>query len=100
MEETLAQARRIDDERQESGFDQNALDHAARLGLSNGAFEEGEDDGSAVIEEFFLVEDGNEVAEEKTTLPISKVSNYPSNHTLLVTKLEAKVRALGEGVCS
>lgn len=100
MEETLAQARQIDTERKESGFDQNALDHAARLGLSNGAFEDSEDEGSAVIEEFFPVENGNEATEENATLPVPKMKAGESNQTTLVSKLEAKAQMLSDEVCS
>ena len=52
-EEALLEARRINEERQSAGFDQVALEAAARLGLSNGAFEESEDEGTEVVEEFF-----------------------------------------------
>jgi hypothetical protein len=50
-EDVLEQARQLDESRRQAGFDQEALDEAARLGFANGAFEEG--DGDAVIEEFF-----------------------------------------------
>ena len=53
LEEALLEARRINEERQSAGFDQVALEAAARLGLSNGAFEESEDEGTEVVEEFF-----------------------------------------------
>ncbi|WP_225587459.1 recombination directionality factor [Methylomonas fluvii] len=53
IEEALSEAKRLDDERQAAGFDQAALDQAARVGFRNGAFEDNEDDGSAVVEEFF-----------------------------------------------
>jgi hypothetical protein len=49
----LLEARRIDEVRQAAGFDQVALELAARQGLSNGAFEESEDEGGEVVEEFF-----------------------------------------------
>lgn len=45
LEEALLEARRIDEVRQAAGFDQVALELAARQGLSNGAFEESEDEG-------------------------------------------------------
>lgn len=56
MEETLAAAKQLDEQRQHSGFNQDALDLIAREGLSNGAFEEDEDDISAVVEEFYPIE--------------------------------------------
>lgn len=45
--------RELDARRRESGFDQTALDTAARIGFSNGAFEDSIEDGSAVVEEFY-----------------------------------------------
>lgn len=39
--------------RQQSGFDQKALDNAARAGFAAGAFEENEEDGAVVMEEFY-----------------------------------------------
>jgi hypothetical protein len=53
LEEAIAEARRIDAQRRESGFDQQALDDAARKGFANGAFEELAEDVPAVVEEFY-----------------------------------------------
>ncbi|WP_430230589.1 hypothetical protein [Nitrosomonas communis] len=101
MKETLAQARQIDTERKESGFDQNALDQAARLGLSNGAFEDSEDEGSAVIEEFFPVEDGNDATEEENaTFPVAKMTTGTIHQTSLASKLEVKAQMLTDEVGS
>ena len=100
MEEALAQARQIDAERKESGFDQNALDHAARLGLSNGAFEDSEDEGNAVIEEFFPVENRDEATEENVTFPVPKMTTDTTNQASLASKLEAKAQILSNEVCS
>ena len=52
----IASARAEGDERKASGFDQAALEEAAKQGLAVGVFEESEDEGAAVIEEFFPVE--------------------------------------------
>ena len=49
----IAQARETARAREEAGFDQQALDDAARQGFANGLFEESEDEVSAVLEEFF-----------------------------------------------
>ncbi len=43
----------MDGARKEAGFDQVALDEAARQGFANGAFEELDEDVPAVVEEFF-----------------------------------------------
>lgn len=53
LEEAIVEARRLDAARKEAGFDQAALDEAARQGFANGAFEELDDDGPSVVEEFF-----------------------------------------------
>ena len=53
MEEALLATKQLDQERQAAGFDQVALDTAARQGFSNGAFEDNEEDSSAIVEEFF-----------------------------------------------
>ena len=56
-EHNLAQAIAIATEtnlnRQQTGFDQLALDHAAKLGFANGEFEDTEDEGLEVVEEFY-----------------------------------------------
>ena len=85
LEEALADARNLDAQRQAAGFDQAALDAAARVGLANGAFEENEEEGSAVVDEFFPVEEvadaGGKVATPGAT---------PAN--TLADKLEERVR--------
>ncbi|WP_341303189.1 hydrolase or metal-binding protein [Pseudomonas sp. TMP25] len=53
MTEALQAANELDAQRVRTGFDQTALDEAARRGFSNGAFEDSEEDSSVVIEEFF-----------------------------------------------
>ena len=53
LEETIVEARELDGQRKASGFDQAALDQAARVGFSNGSFEESFEDVSAVTEEFY-----------------------------------------------
>jgi hypothetical protein len=53
MTEAIASARAESKVRHASGFDQGALDEAARQGFASGAFEESEEEGAAVVEEFF-----------------------------------------------
>lgn len=53
MEGALLDAKQLDETRQASGFDQSALDRAARQGFNNGAFEDSEEDTGAIVEEFF-----------------------------------------------
>jgi len=53
MAEAIANSRAECEIRKSAGFDQVALDEAARQGFGEGAFEESEEDGAAVVEEFF-----------------------------------------------
>lgn len=53
LEDTLMQARELDARRRAAGFDQAALDAAARSGFANGAFEDSPDERAAVAEEFY-----------------------------------------------
>jgi len=53
LADALAEAKAERERRQEAGFDQGALDLAARVGFANGAFEELEEDGSSVVDEFY-----------------------------------------------
>lgn len=53
MAQAIAAARAECEDRRASGFDQAALEEAARQGLALGAFEESEEEGAAVVEEFY-----------------------------------------------
>jgi hypothetical protein len=53
LEQTIEQARTLDQQRREAGFHQQALDDAARMGFNNGLFEDTEDEIPAVLDEFY-----------------------------------------------
>ena len=53
MPQTLQATQELDAQRQAAGFDQAALDDAARRGFANGAFEDSEEDAGAIVEEFY-----------------------------------------------
>lgn len=53
LEEAIVQARKLDARRRAAGFDQAALDTAARAGFGNGAFEDSIEEGAAIVEEFY-----------------------------------------------
>ncbi|WP_374499715.1 hydrolase or metal-binding protein [Pseudoxanthomonas sp.] len=69
LEQAIAEAQVKDAQRKDSGFDQDALDEAARRGFANGAFEELDEDVPAVAEEFYPEAGGagpvTEAAEER-----------------------------------
>ncbi len=80
LAEALAEARQTDAERQAAGFDQVALDLAARQGLGNGAFEDSEDEGSAVVDEFFP--EGEASPESENSLPTENVPETKAKPSL------------------
>ena len=53
LAQSIAIATETNLNRQQAGFDQQALDHAAKLGFANGEFEDTEDEGLEVVEEFY-----------------------------------------------
>ncbi|URF04120.1 phage capsid protein [Cupriavidus campinensis] len=56
LEAAIIEARELHARRKTAGFDQQALDTAARAGFSNGAFEESIEESAAVAEEFYPLE--------------------------------------------
>ncbi len=56
LEAAITEARELDTRRKSAGFDQVALDVAARAGFANGAFEDSIEDGASVTEEFYPAE--------------------------------------------
>lgn len=53
LEQAIVEARQLDQQRRDSGFEQDALDEAARVGFANGAFEDLAEDVPSVVEEFY-----------------------------------------------
>lgn len=53
LEEAISQARQVNEHRKAVGFDQTALDEAARAGFANGAFEDSEEETTEILEEFY-----------------------------------------------
>ncbi len=87
VEEMLNEAKQRYEARQLAGFDQAALDAAARQGFGNGAFEDSEEDGESVIDEFFA-QDG-EKKETRADIPPQQDRERSS----LQAKLDAKAGA-------
>lgn len=91
LEETITQARELDTRRKAAGFDQAALDAAARTGFANGAFEDSPDDGGAVTEEFYPEGEPGGSGGEATTGQTQAGNNRPT----LRDKLDRKAALLG-----
>lgn len=94
VEDALTEAKQLEANRQEAGFDQVALETAARLGFSNGAFEESDDEGDSVVKEFYP--EGNRVpenAEAASSAPAEK-----AEQSTLVNKLDDRAAKLASDV--
>ncbi|WP_144159661.1 phage capsid protein, partial [Paraburkholderia sp. BCC1885] len=59
LEAAITEARELDSRRRAAGFDQAALDAAARAGFGNGAFEDSIEESAALAEEFYPSESGH-----------------------------------------
>ncbi|MEO7068068.1 MAG: hydrolase or metal-binding protein [Rhodanobacter sp.] len=86
LEQAITEARTLDEDRKASGFQQDALDDAARKGFANGAFEDLAEDVPAVVEEFYPTAD--QAANGDATTGLS-----PPN---LRGRLEEKVARMGK----
>ncbi len=87
MAEAIASAREQCEKRKESGFNQAALDDAARQGFGQGAFEESAEEGVAVVEEFFPDGEGSEMVG-------TVITTGQSNKIALSDKLKLKASHL------
>lgn len=94
VEDALNEGRAFYEARHAAGFDQAALEATARRGLSNGAFEESEEDGASVMEELFSERAGSQDPDTmKVGLgTVSSSEEVPSNS--LAEKLDAQVASL------
>ncbi|SCV02111.1 conserved hypothetical protein [Cupriavidus necator] len=89
LEEMLTQARELSTRRKAAGFDQAALDTAARLGFANGAFEDSPEEATAVAEEFYPEPSGH--GPEPADAGQADAADPPT----LRDKLERKAALLG-----
>ncbi|CAB5551481.1 Uncharacterised protein [Pseudomonas putida] len=81
--EALQAAHDLDAQRQTTGFDQAALDEAARRGFGNGAFEDSGEDAAAIVEEFY--------ASEESVSPATNTPPRPAPNSL-TEKLDAQAQ--------
>jgi hypothetical protein len=92
LEEAIAQARETDARRKAVGYDQEALDAAARMGFGNAAFETTEDEVPEILEEFFP-EDGGHSGQAADTVQATSAKGRPS----LKDRLDSRVATLNQG---
>lgn len=96
LEDAIAEARQNDIRRKAGGYDQIALDNAGSLGFSNGAFEDGEEEISDIVEEFFPAADGSS---DGGSVSVSTFTAVTKAKPSLKEKLDEKVACLaGESI--
>jgi Recombination directionality factor-like len=95
LEQAIVEASELDARRKAAGFDQTALDAAARAGFANGAFEDGVEDGSAVVEEFYPDAGSDRQGATQGGTAEDTTSTSPSTSSTLREKLERKTMLLG-----
>lgn len=94
LENALAGAAQTEEKRLAAGFDQDALDAAARLGLANGAFEESDEEAGAVVDEFFTDPANEPAAAETASRREMALPQKNARKASLAEKLEAKTGAV------
>lgn len=93
LEGAIAEARSNDERRKVGGYDQAALDLAARDGFGNGAFEESEEEIAEVVEEFFATDNGRDETAHKSESAKTTVT-IPEGKDSLREKLTKKAAGL------
>lgn len=99
LEDSLAEAAKLEAERKASGFDQAALDAIARQGFNNGAYEDNDEDAEGVVEEFFA-ESAADESTKSQSLPETPPSQRPSLSEKLAAKQVSAVVESEELVCA
>lgn len=84
LEQSIIEAKGLEDQRKLSGYDQEALDKAASLGFGNAAFEFSEDEIPEVLEEFYSAEESND--NDVVIKPAQTISNKQSLRDKLAQK--------------
>ena len=94
LNEAIQQARQLNQQRLDAGFDQVTLDQAAWDGLENGLFELSEDEVGEVLDEFYAVEDRVQDEKMQNGDSTSPAANAQHGSKLsLKQKLESKTGA-------
>lgn len=94
IEDAIVEAHQINEHRKECGYDQTALDDAARLGFGNAAFEFSEDEILDIVEEYFPETEGGST--EHVVVTASSVRSATAIRPSLRDKLDRKAAGLGD----
>ena len=87
LEQSIVEAKGLDEQRKQSGYNQDALDQAAKLGFSNATFEFSEDEIPEVLEEFYATEESRDIQPVQANAASPLIA---SGRSSLKQKLEQK----------
>lgn len=96
LTEAITQAKDKAERHQEAGVNIDALERAARLALANGAFEENEEEGPVIVEEFFPQSDSDGGDGEREGCNAADSGRETVSANKLNDKLAAKTGKTGE----
>jgi hypothetical protein len=79
LNEAIGQAKALSAQRQAAGFDQQALDDAARLGYANGCFEDAPDEAADIAQEFYPAPEQSPASDQHTAGAAEKHDPAPKH---------------------
>ena len=93
LNEAVAQAKVAETQHENAGVNISALELAARLALSNGAFEEGEDELPAIVDEFYPETTAGQVSEDSCeAMGGQAIANVAPGPSKLSDRLGSRVK--------
>jgi hypothetical protein len=95
LAQAIEEAKVLSEQRRCSGFDQDALDAAAKSGLAHGAFEESAEEGGDVVDEFFPTAASNQNPPPQTLA--GKLQAKAGRHRASRSSVAARAAASSEG---
>jgi hypothetical protein len=98
--DAVQSAQAVYGQREAGGFDQFALDTAARAGFANSEFEESEEEGLVVVEEFYPAQGSDSASDEADGNSSASESLIPSpvGQSLKATDLRSKLSQVGRHI--
>jgi recombination directionality factor gp3-like protein len=90
LEEAIAEAKEVDEQRKSVGFDQTALDAAAAACFANGALEESAEEVPEIVEEFFPEQNNDEEGAGAGSAPTPTSPTKPTLKEKLDKKAASK----------
>ncbi|UBQ43349.1 recombination directionality factor [Comamonas thiooxydans] len=95
LSEAIGQAKALSAQRQAAGFDQQALDDAARLGYTNGCFEDAPDEAADIAQEFYPEPEQSVASNQLTDGAAAKLDPRPERSGSPIPSSQTSMRRNG-----